>query len=125
MVQLVDRPPIKVGRGKAATTWYAIVPPAGVVRYVCADATRPIAPGNASAERLAAYDPAQDSPSTVRKLTPPEAQPVARRETPAEDLPAEIAAEIATVDAMHRAILADQPIEQWQFGTVPRAIRRF
>jgi hypothetical protein len=119
MVHLVDRPPIKVGRGTAATTWYAIVPPAGVLRYVHADGTHSTAsPPTRAAERLAAYEPAQDRPATVRKLNHSEAQPAGSLENPPEELPPAIAAEIAKVDVMHRSILRDQPIEQWHFETV-------
>lgn len=119
MVHLVDRPPIEVGRGKSATTWYAIVPPAGVVRYVRADGTRPTASlPNRAAERLAAYEPAQDGASTVRKLNRSGAKSDAPGQDSPEVLPPEIAGEIAKVDLMHRSILSDQPIEQWHFETV-------
>lgn len=120
MVHLVDRPPIKVGKAKAASTWYAIVPPADVVRYyVRADGTRRgISLPTGPAERLAAYLPAQDDSATVRKLSPSQTQRAAASEHPPEELPAEIAAEIAKIDAMHGAILSDQPIEQWYFETI-------
>jgi len=119
MVHLVDRPPINVGRGKATTTWYAIVPPDSVVRYVRADGTRPLpSQRNGAAERLAAYEPTQDGPSTVQRLSPSEPQAGKGVEHSSEDLPPDIASEIAKVEAVHRAILNDQPIDQWRFETV-------
>ncbi|MGO9918625.1 MAG: hypothetical protein ACLQIB_28505 [Isosphaeraceae bacterium] len=126
MVNLVDRPPIKAGRGKTSTSWYAIMPPPSIVQYIRADGTRPAIsqrpatpPRNAAAaERLAAYEPTQDGPASVEKLHPPETQPGIRAENSAENLPAGIASEIANVEAMHRAILSDQPIDQWRFETV-------
>ena len=36
-MQLLDRPPLVVGKGGSATTWLAIAPPPGDVRYVRAD----------------------------------------------------------------------------------------
>jgi len=119
MVNLVDRPPIKAGRGKTSTSWYAIMPPAGVVQYVRADGTRPAtSQRNAAAERLAAYEPTQDGPATAEKRHPPEAQPGARAKNSSENLPSDLASEIANVEAIHRAILSDQPIDQWRFETV-------
>jgi hypothetical protein len=131
MVNLVDRPPITAGQGTTSTSWYAIIPPAGVVRYVRADGTHsPASPSparssrtatsgqNEPAEKLAAYEPAQDGPATVEKLSPPGAPPVALGTRSSENLPPDIASEIANVEAMHRAILSDQPIDQWRFETV-------
>ncbi len=34
MVQLVDRPPLRMGRGSGATLWFAVVPPAEAACYV-------------------------------------------------------------------------------------------
>ncbi len=132
MVNLVDRPPLRASQGKTSTSWYAIMPPPGVVQYIRADGTRPetsprstisqrpaASPRDAAAEeRLAAYEPTQDGPASVEKLRPPETQPGARAENSAENLPTDIASEIANVEAMHRAILSDQPIDQWRFETV-------
>jgi hypothetical protein len=131
MVNLVDRPPIKAGRGKTSSSWYAIIPPAGVVQYVRADGTRPATSEhpatsprpatsrqNGAAERLAAYEPTQDGRATVEKLHPSETQSGARTKNSSENLPPDIASEIANVEAMHRAILSDQTIDQWRFETV-------
>jgi hypothetical protein len=119
MVHLVDRPPIKVGRGKASTTWYAILPPAGLVRYVRAEGTRPVPSRRViAAERLAAYEPTQEDLSAVRKRNSSDTQVGQQTSSASEDLPPGIASEIAQVDAMHRAILSGQPIEQWHFETV-------
>jgi hypothetical protein len=106
MVQLVDRPPIQIGRGTGATVWYAIVPPQGMVCYIRAGGTKGIAPPPGPiAETLAAYlveeDPRHSSGNA-----------------PAATLPGEIATEIDRLEAMHRAILTRQAIEQWQFEAV-------
>jgi hypothetical protein len=119
MVHLVDRPPIKFGRGTASTTWYAILPPTGVIRYIRADGTKAVARDpSATAERLAAYAPTQDGAPSVEKLSPPNPPPENRAGRVALDLPPDIAADIAKVDDMHRTILTDQPIDQWRFDTV-------
>jgi len=106
MVLLVDRPALAVGQGHAATLWYAIVPPPEVVCYIRAAGTDwtelPHAP---AAETLAAYR-ADEHVHTAREKSPP------------TDLPPEIAAEIASVEAMHRAVITNLPIEQWRFDTV-------
>ncbi len=125
MVNLVERPPIKAGLGKTSTSWYAIIPPPGVVQYIRADGTRPAisqrptaSPRNGAAERLAAFEPTQDGPASVEKLQTSETQPGSRAEDSAGNLSPDIASEIANVEAMHRAILSDQPIDQWRFETV-------
>jgi len=125
MVYLVDRPPIKAGRGGTSSSWYAIMPPAGIVQYVRADGTRSttasrlaISPQNRAAERLAAYEPSQDGPVSAEKPPSPATQPGPGAKNSEENLPADIASEIANVEAMHRAILSDQRIDQWRFDTV-------
>jgi len=119
MVNLVDRPPIKSAPGNTETSWYAILPPPGTARYVRADGTRPVRlPPNEAAERRTAYEPSQDDPAAVEKLRGPEAQRSTGLTGSAENLPADAGSEIANVEAMHRAILSDQPIDQWRFDTV-------
>jgi hypothetical protein len=119
MVRFVGRPPIQVGRGKTSTTWYAIVPPAGIARYVRADGTRPASSQrDRPAERLAAYESTEDGPSNVEKLSTSSLQLGGRADPSSENLPPDIASEIAKVEAVHRSILCDQPIEKWRFDTV-------
>jgi hypothetical protein len=133
MVRLVDRPPIRVGRGKSGTLWYAIVPPPGVLRYVRAEGTRLVSAPRVAAshetqpsERLASYEvsagqddrPASAAEKPKPAIERPSSLPQGAPESHVENLPPDVASEIASVEAMHRGILADQPIEQWRFDTV-------
>jgi hypothetical protein len=105
MVQLVDRPPVAVGPGAGAKVWLAIVPPPGMVCFARAAGTNWAAPSRQpAAETLASYQAVQGRPLAQAKG--------------AEALPPDIGAEIGQVEAMHRAILTNQPIEQWRFETV-------
>jgi hypothetical protein len=104
MVRLIDRPPLTIGRGKSATVWCAIMPAPTEVRYIRAHGTRAIAtskPRPQVAEIQAAYVPAQDDPSA-----------------PEKPLPASVKTEMENLDSMQRAIVSDQPIEQWRFEAV-------
>jgi hypothetical protein len=107
MVRLVDRSPLAVGRGAAATLWFAIVPPSEAACYIRDEGTRGLAPARAPAsERLAAYlIEEEDARSAAGKI-------------PTASLPADVAAEIGRIEAMHRAILASRPIEQWRLDSV-------
>ncbi len=105
MVQLVDRPPLEIGRGSGATLWFAVIPPAEAACYVRAEGLENPPRREGISEVLAAY------------LVPEEGD--LKRTGPApESLPPAVAAEIGRVDAMHRAILTNQPTEQWRFETV-------
>jgi hypothetical protein len=102
MVRLIDRPPLKIGRGQSATVWYAIMPASSEIRYIRANGTRAIAsPRPQAAEIQAAYAPARDAPSA-----------------PGQPLPAPLKTEIENLESMQRAIVSDQPIEQWRFEAV-------
>jgi hypothetical protein len=102
MVRLIDRPPLEFGRGKSATVWYAIMPASGEVRYIRADGTRAAAiPKPQVAEVQAAFVPAQGAPSA-----------------PEKPLTAPLKTEIENLESMQRAIVSDQPIEQWRFEAV-------
>jgi hypothetical protein len=119
MVILLDRPPIKTGRGDTVTSWYAIVPPADVVQYVRADGTHSATfAQNEVAERTVAYETTQDGTAAAERISPPDAGAGEVAKNPAENLPRDIEAEIAQVEAMRRAILSDQPIHEWNFETV-------
>jgi hypothetical protein len=104
-VQLVDRPPVSIGRGAGATLWYAVVPPADAACYVRAEGLRQPPRRQGVSEVLASYmvpvgeDPKAPGPAS-------------------ETLPPGAMAEIGRVDAMHRSILAEQPIEQWRLDAV-------
>jgi hypothetical protein len=105
MVQLVDRPPLSIGRGPGATLWFAAVPPVEVACYVRAAGLEDARPREGIPEMLAAY------------LVPEGGDTKSTAPAP-ESLPLGVAAEIGRVDAMHRAILTGQPVEQWRFEAV-------
>jgi hypothetical protein len=95
-VLLLDRPPLKLGRGTSVRTWRAIGPTSGEVRHVRAEGvTRPSA--EPAREVRAAYAP------------PP---PV-----PTDGLSADVAEEITRIEASHRALLR-APIEQWRLDPI-------
>ena len=99
VVQLLDRPPLQTGSGRGIVTWLAIAAPAGEVRHVRDS-------GLALIDKL----PAE----------PPPEQRAAFREGAQGDtppLPAEIATEIARIEAEHRAVLGG-PIESWRLEPV-------
>jgi hypothetical protein len=105
MVQLVDRPPVTTGRGADARLWFAIVPPTEAACYVRAEGLRDAPRREGVPERLAAYlVPESDGPRGTG--------------TAPESLPPGVAAEIGRVDAMHRAILTQQPIDRWRLDAV-------
>jgi hypothetical protein len=106
MVRLVDRPPLSVGRGDKATLWLAIVPPEGSLCFVRTDGIKAVSPPVPPVtERLATYLVAQDNRAGADQDL-------------SNGVPADVAAEIRRIDAMHRAILAGQPIDQWRFDNV-------
>jgi hypothetical protein len=110
MVQLVDRPALKLGQGPHAARWRAIVPPPDFVCYVRADGIRWARPAPSDppiAERRASYEePIKPSRAEDRKAGPP------------SPMPADIASELERIDATYRATLASQPMERWRFETV-------
>ena len=55
MVQLVDRPPVTIGRGSAATLWFAVVPPGEAACYVRAEGLKDAPRREGVSEVLAAY----------------------------------------------------------------------
>ncbi len=97
-VRLLDRPPLKLGRGGALRTWRAIGPTSGEVRHIRAEGvarvTGPVA--EPAREMRAAYAP------------PP---------VPADGLPAGVAEEVTRIEASHRALLR-APIEQWRLEPI-------
>ncbi len=105
MVQLVDRPPVSIGRGASATVWFAVVPPADAACYVRAEGLRQPPQHQGVSEVLAAYMvPVGEDPKTLGP-------------TPGL-LPPGAVAEIGRVNALHRSILAEQPIEHWRLDAV-------
>jgi hypothetical protein len=105
MVQLADRPPLKTGRGTGATQWLAIVPPAEAACFVRADGLQQPLRREGVSEVLAAY------------LVPEGSDPKVPGPSP-ESLPPGVSAEVARVDANHRAILTGESIDQWRFDAV-------
>jgi hypothetical protein len=105
MVELVDRSPVRMGKGPGATLWFAVVPPAEAACYVRAPGLDDAPRRKGVSEVLAAY------------LVPEGGDDKGTR--PARDsLPPGVAAEIGRVDATHRAILSGQPVERWRFEAV-------
>ncbi len=106
IVRLLDQPPLEIGRGKNARTWCAIEPPPEEACYIRAAATRPLArPQLPLSETQAAYENTHDAATTHGKPQ-------------AEDLPAEFASAIASIEAAHRSILKGQPIDEWRLEPV-------
>ena len=106
IVRLLDRPPLKTGRGKTARTWCAIEPSPVQVCYVRAAETSPLAALQPLlAETQAAH------PNT--EVTAP-----ATEKPQVQDLPAGIASEIASIEAAHGSILKSQPVEEWRLGPI-------
>lgn len=102
-VRLLDRPGLVVGTGRKATTWLAVAPRPGEVRYVRADglvARRPGQTPEPPRETRVAFEEAR-SPGSGTALPP----------------------EVAAIESEHRAAL-DQPIERWQFGQIKSRYER-
>ena len=104
LVRLVNRPPLSVGRGNTATLWLAIVPPEGSLCYIRTEGIHEVTPPP-HAVSVAVYQVAEDDR-------------IGREQALTDAVPADVAAEIRRIDAMHHTILASQPIEQWRFDTV-------
>lgn len=104
-VTLLDRPPLVVG----STTWVAIAPTPGDVRYVRTEgvAWERDAPASASASRP------EPSPETRAVFEPGPAGGAIPGLAPA------LAAEVAQAEAEHRAALT-APVERWQLDAVRR-----
>ncbi len=103
-VRLVDVPPLRTGRGPSATTWLAIVPPAGASCHVRAEALKPQPRRPAGSEIRAAYlVPQGEMERQAKQLEP---------------LPPDARAEINRLDRMHRSILVDQPMDRWNLQPV-------
>lgn len=103
-VQRLDRPELVVGTGPQATRWVAITPPSGEVRHVRAVGVTWVrnAPPSARAE------PA----SEVRAAFEPGAKTEA-----GSSLQPEIAAEVARIEAEHRAVLGGA-VEGWRLEPI-------
>lgn len=104
LVRLVDLPPLRTGRGSSATTWLAIVPPAGASCHVRAESLGPPPRRPGPSEVLAAYLVPQGEPEQPAKSVAP--------------LPPDARAEIDRLDRMHRSILVDQPVDRWNLQPV-------
>ncbi len=106
LVRLVDRPPLTIGRGASASVWLAIVPPESAVCYLRSEGIGEASPPSPPVpERLATYRVGEDDRAGAEMI-------------PLTGLPADIGAEIQRFDGMHRAIVVNQPIEQWRFESV-------
>lgn len=110
MVQLVDRPAVRLGQGPRARRWRAIVPPPDSVAYLRAEGVRwarPAPPEPPVAEHRASLE---------ETITPSRGEHRNPAQQPA--VPPEIASELERIDATYRAILASQPMERWRFEAV-------
>ncbi len=110
MVQLVDRPPLSLGRGPEKSRWLAIVPPADQVSYVRAEGVRWLTP-------TPPVPPAAEVRASFEGPMPP-AQAARQRSTAPSSWPPGVAAELQRIDGIYQVVIASQPIEQWRFETV-------
>ncbi len=101
-VRLLDRPALSLpGRSGTTIVWVAIAPPARSVRYVTADGVRIVSPA-----------------STV--VEPPQETRAAFQEEVhggTTSMPPDLAAEVARVDAEHRAAISG-PVDTWRLEPV-------
>ncbi|HMB04007.1 MAG TPA: hypothetical protein VKP69_09745, partial [Isosphaeraceae bacterium] len=111
VVRLLDRPPLRLGQGRSARTWRAVAPPPGEVRHVRADGVRWLADRSASRS-----DPETPPAATYAATQAAFLPPMAVTDGP---LPPAIAAELAPIEAEHRAIVRG-PVEQWHLEAVRR-----
>jgi hypothetical protein len=103
-VRLLNRPELTVGTGQKATTWLAIAPTPGEVRYVRAAGVAL----KTSEPPLAAPEPPRETRAAFVDEPKPSAGPA---------LPLSIAAEVARIEAEHRAALSE-PVERWKLDAV-------
>jgi hypothetical protein len=103
-VQRLDRPELVVGTGPQATRWVAIAPPSGEVRHVRAvgvtwvESVPPSARAELAREVRAAFEPGAKTEA-------------------GSSLPTEIAAEVARIEAEHRAVLGGA-VEGWRLEPI-------
>ena len=95
IVRRLDRPELVVGTGRNATTWLAVAPEPGQVRYVRAEGV--VWPITANPE-----------PAAVIRVSLEDSKPGSGKTL----LP-----EIASIEAQHLAVL-QEPMERWQFSQV-------
>jgi len=125
-VRLVDQPSITLRQGRANHTWQAIEPPAIEVRYVRAEGVRFQGGTRGNASRV------NDVPQHRMARTVRASERLDRVETniasvgPGEaegPLPADVAAAVSKVEALHRSILK-QPVEYWQLEPVRQGYQK-
>jgi hypothetical protein len=109
VVRLLDRPPLRLGQGSAARTWRAVAPPSGEVRHVRADGVRWLA------DRSEPMSDPESPPTATYCET--QAAFLPPMTVTAGPLPPAIAAELAPIEAEHRAIVRG-PVAQWHLETV-------
>ena len=109
MVRLVDRPPVAMG-GAIGGRWYAVAPPDDLVCFIRADGLIPLAEGTASV--------AARTPETVQVVfRPGDEKPTAAARSLLDPpgLPREVSAELAGIDAAHRAVVSRRRVADWRF----------
>ncbi len=97
-ITLLDRPPLVLGQGNRRRIWRAISPLPGEERWIRVEGISWI--------KAAAAPAPQETQASYQRMAPP-----------SQSVPPGIAAEVARIEASHRAILLG-PVEQWQLGSV-------
>jgi hypothetical protein len=106
VVRLLDRPPLSLGEGNTGRTWRAVAPRKGEVRYVRGEGVRRLNP------------PGLQSGPESKSPTHPEIQAAFLPPTTAAGaLSPDLAAELASIESEHRAIVRG-PVEQWHLDSV-------
>jgi hypothetical protein len=107
IVELLDRPPLEVGRGSSKRAWMAIVPPRELACFIRSEGLRNV-------ELPPAARPADSQPGYLAARYA-RTNPI---DTGLENLPANYAAAIKGVDETRRSMRLSQPIAQWRTETV-------
>lgn len=116
LVRLVDRPPLKLGRGSSSTRWLAIVPPPDQVFFVRSDGIRWPEPSR----RTTTAGPAEVRASFEQATSNSKVEAAGGKNQPGppSGVPKELSVEMDRLDGMFQAIVASQPIARWRFDSV-------
>ncbi len=111
MTRLVDRPPVGMGRAdakRAQSNWLAIAPPDDLVYFVRAAGLEPLGREKPRDEAVRVmYRPDDDPPRRPAVAAKPIVDP--------PGLPAEVAAELKSLDRDHRAVVSQREVAAWRF----------
>lgn len=109
MVRMVDRPSVSM-RGSTVSQWHAVAPPEDLVYFIRAGGLEPVDEAGAGVCDLphetvqVVYQPGEDKTKGTFK---PRVDP--------SGLPREVAAELASIDAAHRAVVSRRGVSAWRF----------